>query len=123
MRAKLVSRLSVVSVLGLLLCAPLAAQDVPQEQPAEEEGLVQVPAQSSSRGPGTGVGTGAGVCPVGSCPGGSGRERAVRGAETGGADERSIENMPKTASPLALVALIGASSIAGGLGLRRFRRR
>jgi hypothetical protein len=141
MRAKFVSTLSVVSVLGLLLCAPLAAQDVPQEQPAEEEGLVQVPAQEleqelesaqsdrAQQGQGE---TAPSEAPESEITAGEGSEEpdaaqvsepATSDASKSGADERSIENMPKTASPLALVALIGASSIAGGLGLRRFRRK
>jgi hypothetical protein len=142
MRAKFVSTLSVVSVLGLLLCAPLAAQDEPQEQPAEEEGLVQVPAQEleaevpaqeleqelksaqSDRAQQGQDETARSEAPESEITAGEGSEEpATTEASKSGADERSIENMPKTASPLALVALIGASSIAGGLGLRRFRRK
>jgi len=123
MRAKFVSTLSVVSVLGLLLCAPLAAQGVPQEQPAEEEGLVQVPAQElEAEVPAQELEQELESAQSDPAQEGQG-ENAPSEAPKPGADERSIENMPKTASPLALVALIGASSIAGGLGLRRFRRR
>lgn len=150
MRAKLVSTLSVVTALGLLLCVPLAAQDVPDQQPAEEEGLVQVPAQEleaeapaqeleqeleSAQSDPAQEGQGESApseVPESEIAAGEGSEEseaaesseaATPEARTSGADERSIENMPKTASPLALVALIGASGVAGGLGLRRFRRR
>ena len=120
MRAKFVSTLSAVSLLGLLLCAPLAAQDVPREQPAEEEGLVQVPAQELEAEVPAQELESAQSDPAQE---GQGENAPSEAPKPGGADERSIENMPKTASPLALIALIGASSIAGGLGLRRFRRR
>jgi len=124
MRAKFVSTLSVVSVLGLLLCAPLAAQGVPQEQPAEEEGLVQVPAQElEAEVPAQELEQELESAQSDPAQEGQGENAPSEAPKPGGADERSIENMPKTASPLALVALIGASSIAGGLGLRRFRRR
>jgi hypothetical protein len=129
MRAKFVSTLSVVSVLGLLLCAPLAAQDVPQEQRAEEEGLVQVPAQeleAEVKVPAQEIEAEVPAQELEQELESAQSDPAQEGqGETtpSEADERSIENMPKTASPLALVALIGASSIAGGLGLRRFRRK
>ncbi|HOC43699.1 MAG TPA: hypothetical protein PKJ99_11855 [Thermoanaerobaculales bacterium] len=127
MKAKDLAKLSALTVSGLLLCLPLWAQDVPdgpvaQEVTAEERELLEDPpqvAQPAEEAAGeNATGESTEEQSASESP-----ESATDDPNRAGAEERTSESMPKTASPLALVALMGAASFAGGLGLRRYRRR
>lgn len=93
--------LTILTVLALL-CAPLAAQDAedpmqeaPQYEPATE---TEVSAEATLQGD-------------------------VEGDVSALDEEASDEELPRTASPLALLALLGGAGVASGLGLRLRRRR
>lgn len=133
MKAKVVSTLS---ALALLLCLPLGAQEVPAGEQAPEQTVVEDPAQEAqpaesqpaqeaggANAPaGELEGEGAAGEPLEKPAAAESPEQATAKSSESGAGAGSVERMPKTASPLALVALAGAASLAGGLGLRRYRR-
>ena len=131
MKAKVVSTLS---VLALLLCLPLGAQEVPAGEQAPEQTVVEDPAQEAqpaesqlaqeAEGENAPAGEGEGAAgePLEKPAAAESPEQATAKSSESGAGAGSVERMPKTASPLALVALAGAASLAGGLGLRRYRR-
>jgi hypothetical protein len=134
MKSKVVTMLSVAGALGLLLCLPLAAQDAPQQQPAGEQEMEPAPAEPVEPVEPVEEATTPAAEPAGEYeyvagetpeePSAADEISGEAASETSEAevDEQVPERIPKTASPLALVALMGAASIAGGLGLRRWRR-
>lgn len=88
--------LTILTVLGLL-CAPLVAQDAPEyEDPMTTE--TELSAEATV-------------------------ETDVEGDVSAVDEEASDEELPRTASPLALLALLGGAGVASGLGLRLRRRR
>ena len=121
MKAKVVSTLS---VLALLLCLPLGAQEVPAGEQAPEQPVVEDPAQQAQPAESqlAQEAEGAAGEPLEKPAAAESPEQATAKSSESGAGAGSVERMPKTASPLALVALAGAASLAGGLGLRRYRR-
>ena len=121
MKAKVVSTLS---VLALLLCLPLGAQEVPAGEQAPEQTVVEDPAQEAQPAESqlAQEGEGAAGEPLEKPAAAESPEQATAKSSESGVGAGSVERMPKTASPLALVALAGAASLAGGLGLRRYRR-
>ena len=121
MKAKVVSTLS---VLALLLCLPLGAQEVPAGEQAPEQTVVEDPAQEAQPAESqlAQEAEGAAGEPLEKPAAAESPEQATAESSESGAGAGSVERMPKTASPLALVALAGAASLAGGLGLRRHRR-
>ena len=117
----------VVVALGLLVALPVMAQSpteqTPSDQPSQVEPLQQQeplePAENQE--PVAGSDEQAGE-PAGTETGAKNQPSSVEssGDEAGTADE---ERMPKTASPLALLALLGGAGVGSAFGLRRLRRR
>lgn len=112
MRAKV---LSIVAILGLAVALPLSAQ-VPEDDPnLPEEQQQQEQQQEQQEQP---------VEPQDQ----SETESDIRGeaeleAEAEADVEGDMEALPRTASPLALLALLGAGGLGSAVALRIRRRR
>lgn len=122
MRAKV---FSIVSILGLVLALPLAAQvpeeDNPQQDPQQvtEEQQLQEPVEpvepEQSEEPAETTGD--------QQEAEQSSERASEQAAEGDIEsDEDMERLPKTASPLALLALIGAGGLGSAAFLRSRRR-
>jgi len=98
-----------LSILGVLvlLCAPLAAQDtedpIAQDPGYEEQYAPEDPALADEPMIETEVSAEADV-------------------QSDAVDEEATEELPRTASPLALLVLLGGAGVASGLGLRLRRK-
>jgi hypothetical protein len=110
--------LTILTVLGLL-CAPLAAQvteDPMQQDPGYEEQSAPIPEDPaiSDEPAQTDVSTEAEYE--------SDLEADVQDDQAA-FDDESTDELPRTASPFALLALLGGAGLATGFGLRLQRRK
>jgi hypothetical protein len=107
-------KLLTIATLLALAALPLAAQelDPPAEEPLAQEqeyGTETQPAETAEAMPSADS-----APPVEPLVGDTQAEAEVDSGQ---------EELPRTASPLALIALIGAGGAAAGLGVRRLRTR
>lgn len=128
--------LAVLTVLTLLFAAPLTAQvanlsaEAPAQNSAQQDGQdgetdADVDAEADARMDDEGASAEASL----SADADSGAEAEVQAqartdteTETATQSTRAEENLPETAGPLALLAVLGTTGLASAFGLRRLRR-
>jgi len=94
----------VVVALGLMVALPVMAQSPTEQTPSDQPSQVEPLQQQEPLEPAE-------------------NQEPVAGQSQDATDEADEERMPKTASPLALLALLGGAGVGSAFGLRRLRRR
>lgn len=117
--------LSLITALGLLLVVPALAQ-LPEEeqQPAETQPVEQTAPAETQPVEETAPAESESYQASAEAPAQETSEATAEETEPAESESASLdEGMPQTASPLALIALLGAAGIGSASGLRYLRRK
>lgn len=111
--------LSILTIGALLLCAPLAMAQTEEQEPSDQP-VMQEPAPDTQESLEPEVSAEADVSAEAEVSATYENEEGI--SDSGEAEVTTDEELPQTASPLPLLALLGLGAASAALGVRRFRR-